>query len=551
MKNRYNTQTVQLILEWMACGLLLLVITIIAGGCNWDTHDDPVMALLLFRYGSQSTPFSNHLYLSLFDILYNIWPRYNWWLLVSILEIILAWSVYFYIIERSIESRIEKYSLLILFTLATYYFTLQLINFTRTSCYISNAGIILFLFCINTSSERFKKAKMILGLMLYIIGTCIRLESALLIIPISCSVILFWSSVSLKRRIFQMIGICFIALSICGCCKVIDNASMTEEMLAWENSHSDKRKLNDYDFTLKDNADTAAIEAAGILISDLTFMGKNSGFKQVLDDNAMHILADNVRISITAETLYNEICLAMKFSSMIWFFMAGLIFIRGGLERPVLIIYLLMIIALEVFFMLLGRNPSRVFESILFTGTINAVLGCCQFSSPYARLPYKRNISRKLMLGFNVLLTVLLIARGNAKNFFDTDRCKYVHSLKEVDLDMIHNDPDHIYIMPAEAFVALSIPENIFINYDASYCDNMLYQDGFFCTLPCFNDMLKKYNVSNTVELMYRGGSDIYSAYSEDYISILESHGIILNVTDQTTIGKIKIVQYSQAEPSI
>ena len=75
MKNRYNTQTVQLILEWMACGLLLLVITIIAGGCNWDTHDDPVMALLLFRYGSQSTPFSNHLYLSLFDILYNIWPR--------------------------------------------------------------------------------------------------------------------------------------------------------------------------------------------------------------------------------------------------------------------------------------------------------------------------------------------------------------------------------------------------------------------------------------------------------------------------------------------
>ena len=66
MKNRYNTQTVQLILEWMACGLLLLVITIIAGGCNWDTHDDPVMALLLFRYGSQSTPFQIiYIYLSL------------------------------------------------------------------------------------------------------------------------------------------------------------------------------------------------------------------------------------------------------------------------------------------------------------------------------------------------------------------------------------------------------------------------------------------------------------------------------------------------------
>ena len=113
------------------------------GGVNWETNDDPCMALVLARYGSENVPFSNHLYLNFFDILYNVMGRYNWWLIISLIEILVAFGFILLLLLNSIRTN-NKYALLcMVVTIVTYLYAIRQINFTRTARYIANTGLFL------------------------------------------------------------------------------------------------------------------------------------------------------------------------------------------------------------------------------------------------------------------------------------------------------------------------------------------------------------------------------------------------------------------------
>lgn len=72
----------------------------------------------------------------------------------------------------------------------------------------------------------------------------------------------------------------------------------------------------------------------------------------------------------------------------------------------------------------------------------------------------------------------------------------------------------------------------------------MVYQKGFFSDLPAFKQLLQKYEVQDTIELMY-SSVDVYSAQSEEYELFLKTHGCILNSTNIGMTDNVRLVQYS------
>lgn len=526
---------------WTGLSLCLLLLAVaMLGGINWDTYDDPVMALILLRYGAENTPFSNQLYLCLIEMLYRAFPKYNWWLIISIVEIVIGLNVYIFMILRFCKQETGKRILMILLVAATYYFALRQINFTRTACYIANAGLLLFVLSNSEPKRIWKISKRGIGMALFLVGACIRMESAFLVIPFVCLGFLCCRPRVSGKRIKHLIGLGLILAALVGTLELANRTYMSDDMRAWNDALSYKRRLSDYPVELKPDADMDALYAAGIVPSDIEFAkGFSFTYKNVYKDENLQLICENVKTSLDIIFLYHEICLALKYSSMIWLFIIGSVLMKR--EQNIFMWYMALIILLEAFFMLLGRCPSRVFESILFTGTINGLI--------YSFLEERKQICTgqvfdRLIIGSVILLTVLMAARGNIRNLLDRDLYKYVHGMTQRELDVIDQDTEHIYVMPPDAFVALAIPDNIFLNYEINYCDNMVYQKGFFSDLPAFKQLLQKYEVQDTIELMY-SSVDVYSAQSEEYELFLKTHGCILNSTNIGMTDNVRLVQYS------
>lgn len=528
-------------LKWFLFNLLLLVVCI-NGGISWDTYDDPVMALILLRYGAENTPFSNQLYLRLFDVLYEIFPQYNWWLIISIAEILVAFNIYIYILMKLGKKAAERKFYCFFFVLSTYYFVLRQVNFTRTACYVANAGLILFV--LSKEMEcKWKVCNAAIGVFLYMIGAGIRLESALMVIPAACLMILYHGHLMLRQRIMRMAAMIIMFGTICMILELTNQAVMSADMSEWNSALSYKRTLSDYPVRFRQDANIEALSAAGILPSDIEFVkGASFTYKNVFNNENLKLLCDSVEVSLDIKFLYNEICLSMKYSSMIWFFILGVLLMKR--KRKVLIMYVVLMALMESALMLLGRCPLRVFDSILFVGTMNGI--CCSCLVTEKECFGVRDFWDHAALILCAGLAVLLIVRGNVNNLIDTDLYRYTHKMTKEELDEIDFDKEHIYVMSSDKFVALAIPDNIFLNYDIAYCDNMLYQEGFFSDLPIFDEILQTYHVKDAVELMY-SSQDVYSAYNEKLIVFLEEHGCRLRIVERGMIGNTKIVQYSRS----
>ena len=69
--------------------------------------------------------------------------RYNWWLIISLIEILVAFGFILLLLLNSIRTN-NKYALLcMVVTIVTYLYAIRQINFTRTARYIANTGLFL------------------------------------------------------------------------------------------------------------------------------------------------------------------------------------------------------------------------------------------------------------------------------------------------------------------------------------------------------------------------------------------------------------------------
>lgn len=334
----------------MLCSISLFVYL---GGYNWETNDDPCMALVLARYGSENVPFSNHLYLYFFDILYNITGKYNWWLIISLTEIFVALGFILFILINTLRINPKYVVLCAIVTIVTYFYAIRQINFTRTACYIANTGLFLIVLGV-WGKIRNKVPMIIMGVFFFFMGACIRMESAILVIPMAALLFLGIRENEVVKKAVFMAGT---ALVICILVYMTDRMCMTESMKEWTQRQSIRHVLCDYPMVINEDVDWETLNRAELYESDLLFLrGLRFADKKVYNDENIRLLIDNVQKHVDLQFIYNEICKIMKFGSIIWFFViACILYVIFAWNWKVLALNAVMIAICSIYFLILGR----------------------------------------------------------------------------------------------------------------------------------------------------------------------------------------------------
>ena len=352
-----------------------LIICCVFWGINWETNDDPILAFTMCRFGAETTPWVNPLYSRFLSLLYEKSRIINWWFVFSVMGILISLIFYVKLINLKIVN--QKLSIILSFfiIIATYFYTLRQINFTRTACYIANAGC-LMVFTYFLWSEKTKRFCIgICGCVVFLWGICIRFQSGLLIIPFALCVLLFYknSNKMQKTKVFfsGLIAIICILIIVC-----LSAETCSDELKQWKKENELLGILLDYPYEINGETDWINMNERGYYREDIDFLAQwYVGDKESLDVDFLEYISNIVSKDISIDFLFNEVCRMMKYSSMIWFFIfVVMISLLADSSRKMMIFMWGGVIACALIFLALGRLPGRVFESILFVGACDMTI---------------------------------------------------------------------------------------------------------------------------------------------------------------------------------
>lgn len=507
-------------------GLFILILCVMWGGINWETNDDPFIAFILGRYGAETTPWTNPLYALFLSVFYSKVMFVNWWFLFSMIGILVS----IIILEQIVCSRIKErklrcvvYSLIVI---ATYFFALRQMNFTRTACYIANAGCIL-LIAVWKEKQSIRKMIGIIGaLIIYIWGTCIRFQSGLLIIPFAFSILLFDDY---QKRRLKPIFRSFLSILFCIVIAIIGMQTSSNELKQWNERSSNLRVLLDYPYRIQHNLEWEELNKDGYYLEDIDFLSAwYVGDREIIDNEYLRYINGVVSKDISREFLINAICNMLKFSSMIWFFITAVL-LMINFSRKIMVCYVGEIIICAVSLLLMGRIPNRVFESILFVGACDMIICMC-LNVRIEVWNIKKNIFRecgwleKIALIGMLFLAILEVSRGNLQYTFN--RNAYYNTSKSIDIEIlkyIDQDQEHIYYVPMSLLEKIAYQDCILYNADKDFCRNMIPWNGWIAGLPCYNNIWKENHISNQMRALYENDK-LISVYSNDILSYLQRH---------------------------
>ena len=322
---------------------------------------------------------------------------------------------------------------------------------------------------------------------------------------------------------------------------ITDYVCMSNGMREWNRRLAVGRILCDYPVVMDEEADWDALNKAGLYESDLLFVkGVKLADKKVYSDKNIQLLVDNAKKHVDIKYIYDEICRVMKYGSVIWFFVIGcILFGIFNWDWKVFAVYTGMLTACSLYFLITGRAPARVIESLMFVGTLNAII-CAVYTN---RKKTQNKLFRYVLYSGALGIAILLIARGNLRTLFNKKVYEYTHYISENEMKLIDGDKEHIYIMPLDFFVSLAIQDNLFYNYETDFCENVLYWSGWFQDLPCFQKIMRQNNVKDPMDAMYNN-DNVYTMYREDILNFLKLHYGEFDINHVCKLGNIEIVQY-------
>lgn len=496
------------------------------GGINWETNDDPFIAFILGRYGSETTPWTNPLYACFLSFFYSKVAIINWWFLFSMIGILVSLLKIGQIVCSRIKERKLRCVVYSMIVIATYFFALRQMNFTRTACYIANAGCILLIAAWKEKKTIRKTVGIIGALILYIWGICIRFQSGLLVIPFAFSILLFDVH---QKKVLKTIFMEFLPILFCIVIAIIGMQTSSSELKQWNDRSSNLSVLLDYPYKIQQNIEWEELNKDGYYLEDIDFLSSwYVGDREIIDNEYLGYINGIVSKDISGVFLFNEICKMMKFSSMIWFFIAAVLLLLSDSGKT-MACYVGEMIICAVGLLLMGRLPNRVFESILFVGSCDMIICMC-FNKKIVVWNIKKNIfkewgwfKKNVLMGM-MFLAVLEVSRGNLH--YTLNRNAYDNTNKSNDIEILRHidqDQEHIYYVPMNLLGKIAYQDGILFNVDKEFCQNMIPWNGWIADLPCYNDMWEENHINNPMRALYENNK-VISVYSDDILSYLQRH---------------------------
>jgi hypothetical protein len=522
--------------------LFVLVVCIYWGGINYDTNDDAFISFILSRYGSETVPYTNPLYVRFLSLFYNKLYIVNWWIVFSVIGIVV--SMFLVMVDMQVVKTRTNNIIYICVILAvgTYFFALRNINFTRTACYIANAGMILWGFAFAENVKKRRLFLFIIGFILFLWGLFIRFQGGLLTVPFGLS-ILFGYSIKDDRKLFfcQL----FTEVILVATCVLITASGILTSSDALKDFNKIEygfQKLYDYPYEIEKDLDWEQLNSEGYYLEDI----EDIGLYYILDNDIiapdyLELIDNVVRKRITLNYLYNEVCIVLKFSSMIWIFILTILLaVFSNADRKVVAWYVGGMAVISFYFLMAGRLPNRVFDSILFVGCCDMLI-CLHISGRRFCFENKTLFDKLMILGI-VALALLEVARGNLS--YTLNKSAYAYSdVNEDILNYIDADNQNRYYVSVGLMEMITYNENIFLNADRDFCDNMITYRGWSGLLSFYKDMWGEDETNNSINRFLR--DDTISSYDSEVLNYLKRHyGEDIYFQDIIELGGYRLGRY-------
>lgn len=542
-------------------------------GLQWETNDDPAIAILLSREDNDYSPFQWRLLSIFLHSLYIKLPVIDWWAVCSVVSIWLCAFVTVLVIFRRFDR--TQAAIILLPVLVMLWFTaLYRVNFTRTAAVVSMAGSLLI--ADSVFDEEVKRSQWILycaGILLMLLGASIRKQSAMIALGFLAVIGLLGLvrdhfRVSVKwfhNHLRQIVMLCMAAAAFFGAC-VIHDQILTPEQEQYIEYNRKRSSIQDYS-SLYPEYEEAADEyaAAGINQSayDLLF-GWTSEDTEVFTNDVL----DQVIQLRTMETSISGGTSVLQNHKLITFLAITLILLVS-LNRKYGFVSALAVVGMAVllcaYLCFEGRFPVRVYMSVLWSAVSAGVFLAGKRAEPTAeRDTYcepeerngenwiKRRISAVLILGcvmngglglWRICNCVAVdhnpavMARDESERIYNRQLC-----------DLIEEDREHLYIFDmGNQIASLNSSFSFWEPKPTKYGDNRFCLGGWNARHPYRLELMERYGFDNPMRALFER-TDVYSTYSLQLLRHLRnSYGCRMSVSEVAELNGIPLVQYTFA----
>lgn len=512
---------------------ILSMIAMVFCGISYETNDDWAMAWQMSGREDGIATFLSPVLSKIISFFYS-YKEISWWLLLTLFCIACClFSIYYYIYEM--YSGKIKYIILLLCAICVWITGVQTINFTRTAMLLGVCGC-LWIFGFHNDQN---KMKLCCGLLFVLVGSMIRYEAVIAVLPI---LILYYAfetiNSKIKLRVFMPVIFVFgimLVIYIVNC-------------LYW-NTHLEWRQYLEY------NSKRAEIQDYSEQYpqwEDGEELYKNIGFlegdeKMILEkwfseDTGVYSL-DNLEKMLEMKNTNTDIIKAIKetlnviFSSCMWWINCILLFLtirRTMLYRRIEVLVINGYIIGAIFlFCLRGRIMERVSEPLILAGILTeiCILGFYHINASEGLYITVQDIDTKkkykisLDIGIAILIGIVVMSKEllliptmfQVPHFYNG-----IDENARQEMDYMNDNADKIYILPATVHnwdKSFGIWERI----HKEYCNNVFFLGGWEARAPYNIERLQNYGIGNPVESLVEL-SNVYSAYSIDVWQYLRRH---------------------------